>query len=275
MGALSPTFGAPLARRDSMLSSVDEARLWLASSLLLVGSGCSGGSRTDSQTAGETAGGGGASSGADSDGSAGGLRRERPQRRRTGPTSGDAAGGIPTVGGIFRRRNPGRRTSPGSRRIRAPTPSSPLSMRRAVGAMATSCKSTFRSCPSRRCLDSAADHHRAGGASIATAGPIATRFRCRCPSRPTGTPKEAPINLRHRCRTTTASARRRNDEKKLYEIYNATQAGSAFTALGAFVWDLTKAYPDNLRGDQCTSADGRVSRWRTHPHGGRSRRAGR
>ena len=28
-----------------------------------------------------------------------------------------------------------------------------------------------------------------------------------------------------------------------------------FTALGAFVWDLTKAYPDSLRGDQCTSAD--------------------
>lgn len=44
-------------------------------------------------------------------------------------------------------------------------------------------------------------------------------------------------------------------EKKLYELYNATQAGSAFTALGAFVWDLTKAYPINLRGDQCTSAD--------------------
>ncbi len=45
------------------------------------------------------------------------------------------------------------------------------------------------------------------------------------------------------------------DEKKLYELYNATQSGSAFTALGAFIWDLTKAYPDNLRGDQCTSAD--------------------
>ncbi len=46
-----------------------------------------------------------------------------------------------------------------------------------------------------------------------------------------------------------------NDEKKLYELYNSTQSGSAFTALGAFVWDLTKAYPDNERGDQCTSAD--------------------
>ena len=44
-------------------------------------------------------------------------------------------------------------------------------------------------------------------------------------------------------------------EKKLYELYNSTKTGSAFTALGAFVWDLTKAYPDNLRGDQCTSAD--------------------
>jgi hypothetical protein len=46
-----------------------------------------------------------------------------------------------------------------------------------------------------------------------------------------------------------------DDEKKLYELYNATQSGTAFTALGAFVWDLTEAYPDNLRGDQCTSAD--------------------
>jgi hypothetical protein len=45
------------------------------------------------------------------------------------------------------------------------------------------------------------------------------------------------------------------DEKKLYELYNATQAGSTYTALGAFVWDLTKTYPGNLRGDQCTSAD--------------------
>ena len=45
-------------------------------------------------------------------------------------------------------------------------------------------------------------------------------------------------------------------EKKLYELYNATAVGSTtFTALGAFVWDLTKQYPDVLRGDQCTSAD--------------------
>ncbi len=44
-------------------------------------------------------------------------------------------------------------------------------------------------------------------------------------------------------------------QHKLFELYNSTQAGSAFTALGAFVWDLTKTYPDNLRGDQCTSAD--------------------
>jgi serine/threonine-protein kinase len=44
-------------------------------------------------------------------------------------------------------------------------------------------------------------------------------------------------------------------QQKLFELYNATQSGSAFTALGAFVWDLNKAYPDNERGDQCTSAD--------------------
>ncbi len=46
-----------------------------------------------------------------------------------------------------------------------------------------------------------------------------------------------------------------SDEKKLYELYNSTKSGSDFTALGAFIWDLTKTYPDNLRGDQCTSAD--------------------
>lgn len=44
-------------------------------------------------------------------------------------------------------------------------------------------------------------------------------------------------------------------EKKLYELYNATAAGNGITALGAFVWDLKKAYPDNGRGEQCTSAD--------------------
>jgi hypothetical protein len=45
------------------------------------------------------------------------------------------------------------------------------------------------------------------------------------------------------------------DEKKLYELYNSTRSGAGIAALGAFVWDLGKAYPDNLRGDQCTSAD--------------------
>lgn len=44
-------------------------------------------------------------------------------------------------------------------------------------------------------------------------------------------------------------------EKKLYELYNSTQDGSEIIARGAFVWDLTKAYPDDLRGEQCTSAD--------------------
>ena len=44
-------------------------------------------------------------------------------------------------------------------------------------------------------------------------------------------------------------------EKKLYELYNSTTSGSSFTALGAFIWDLTKIYPDNERGEQCTSAD--------------------
>jgi len=44
-------------------------------------------------------------------------------------------------------------------------------------------------------------------------------------------------------------------QQKLYELYNATQNGSAIDALVAVIWDLTKSYPDNERGDQCTSAD--------------------
>jgi hypothetical protein len=44
-------------------------------------------------------------------------------------------------------------------------------------------------------------------------------------------------------------------EKKLYELYNATQTSSGVAALVAVIWDLTKAYPPGMRGDQCTSAD--------------------
>jgi hypothetical protein len=47
-----------------------------------------------------------------------------------------------------------------------------------------------------------------------------------------------------------------SDQKQLFELYNATLAGNGgIDALGAFIWDLTRAYPDSLRGDQCTSAD--------------------
>ena len=45
------------------------------------------------------------------------------------------------------------------------------------------------------------------------------------------------------------------DERKLYEIYQATAKGDGLAATAFFVWDLAKTYPDNLRGDQCTSAD--------------------
>lgn len=44
-------------------------------------------------------------------------------------------------------------------------------------------------------------------------------------------------------------------EQRLYELYNTTRNGAAHTALGAYVWDLKKAYPDGMRGEQCTSAD--------------------
>lgn len=45
------------------------------------------------------------------------------------------------------------------------------------------------------------------------------------------------------------------DAGKLYETYQSTKDGQDITARGFFVWDLNKQYPDNLRGDQCTSAD--------------------
>jgi serine/threonine protein kinase len=45
------------------------------------------------------------------------------------------------------------------------------------------------------------------------------------------------------------------DAGKLYEIYQANKVGEDMTAQAFFVWDLTKEYPENLRGDQCTSAD--------------------
>jgi len=45
------------------------------------------------------------------------------------------------------------------------------------------------------------------------------------------------------------------DGGKLYEVYQGTKTGESITAMGLFIWDLDKAYPDNLRGEQCTSAD--------------------
>jgi hypothetical protein len=45
------------------------------------------------------------------------------------------------------------------------------------------------------------------------------------------------------------------DEHKLYEIYQGNKDGDDITAMGLFVWDLAKSYPETLRGDQCTSAD--------------------
>ena len=44
-------------------------------------------------------------------------------------------------------------------------------------------------------------------------------------------------------------------EKKLYELYQAHGTAGSFQAYGAFVWDLTKQYGPELRGEQCTSAD--------------------
>ncbi|MGU3503272.1 serine/threonine-protein kinase [Mycobacterium sp. C31M] len=43
--------------------------------------------------------------------------------------------------------------------------------------------------------------------------------------------------------------------QKLYETYQSTKDGKDLRAAGLFIWDLTKQYPVNLRGDQCTGAD--------------------
>ena len=45
------------------------------------------------------------------------------------------------------------------------------------------------------------------------------------------------------------------DDQKLYEVYQGTTVDENIAAQGLFVWDLNKQYPQNLRGDQCTSAD--------------------
>ena len=44
-------------------------------------------------------------------------------------------------------------------------------------------------------------------------------------------------------------------KKKLWELYNTTVSGGTVSSLCAIVWDLSKSYPANLRGDGCTSAD--------------------
>ena len=44
-------------------------------------------------------------------------------------------------------------------------------------------------------------------------------------------------------------------EKKLYEMWRANITGGTFYGGCAAVWDLTRTYPDDLRGEGCTSAD--------------------
>jgi hypothetical protein len=44
-------------------------------------------------------------------------------------------------------------------------------------------------------------------------------------------------------------------EKKLYEMWRASIDGGDFRGGCAAVWDLTRQYPDTLRGEGCTSAD--------------------
>ena len=43
--------------------------------------------------------------------------------------------------------------------------------------------------------------------------------------------------------------------KRLYEMYQANYAASKLSGTCGLFWDLTKSYPANGRGEQCTSAD--------------------
>lgn len=43
--------------------------------------------------------------------------------------------------------------------------------------------------------------------------------------------------------------------KRLYEMYNVTTSGGTLVARCGLFWDLTRAYPPSLRGEQCTSTD--------------------
>jgi len=45
------------------------------------------------------------------------------------------------------------------------------------------------------------------------------------------------------------------DEKRLYELYGASIADGELSGRCGVAWDLTRAYPSELRGEQCTSAD--------------------
>jgi len=46
-----------------------------------------------------------------------------------------------------------------------------------------------------------------------------------------------------------------NFTNTIWEGYQATLSGSAMTAICLVEWDMCRVYPDNLRGDQCTSTD--------------------
>jgi hypothetical protein len=43
--------------------------------------------------------------------------------------------------------------------------------------------------------------------------------------------------------------------KRLYELYDTSLDGGTLATTCGLFWDLTKSYPPNLRGEQCTSAD--------------------
>ncbi len=92
-------------------------------------------------------------------------------------------------------------------------------------------------------------------------GPTATVFplKCRCPTARTSKGRRtfpATYRVTPKGRATAICWSRTADEQKLYELYQANQSGDDIDDTGdVHLGSRPRSYPENLRGDQCTSAD--------------------
>ena len=107
----------------------------------------------------------------------------------------------------------------------------------------------------RRRLDPAPDDHRARGRLLLRRPRLRPGAARHADPEPTATPRAAPTTRAIRAPTTATCSSSRPRSSGSTSSTTRPQNGAAHTALGAFVWDLTKAYPDAMRGEQCTSAD--------------------